>query len=459
MLSLADSQGWDDPANWGTLRMGDVDGDGRADLCGRSNDGISCWKSDGSGLVTKIDGPGWSDDHGWGGFDHHSTIRLADIDADGKDDVCARAAKGIVCHKSTGTGFGAEVEGPAWSDAAGFTQSKHYGTLRAGDVDGDGRADLCIRSTEGMECWLSDGNSFPTRVDGPGWSDASGWGHYRYWSTIRLADVNGDGRADLCARDSMGLKCHMSSGSSFGDAVEVAALSDESGWNDPSNFLSLRTGDVNNDGAQDLCIRANAGIHCYLFDGDGFASIEGPDWSDTDGWNEPQYFHTIQMGDLNGDGMADLCARHADGWRCHPSTGDGFGGAVTLDEFTDGGGWGDAKYHGTVLFGGPGCVPSQEICNDLDDDCDGEVDEGDVCSSSPGVGTGGAGGSLGAEAGSGGVIPGASADDPGSWANSDSESGDGCACRMAQSGARHRGSVFVVCLGLAFALMRRRTAR
>jgi hypothetical protein len=35
---------------------------------------------------------------------------------------------------------------------------------------------------------------------GPGWSDAGGWDHPQYYATIQLADIDGDGHAELLAR-------------------------------------------------------------------------------------------------------------------------------------------------------------------------------------------------------------------------------------------------------------------
>ena len=421
-LALADSQGWDDATNWGTLRMGDLDGDGRADLCARANAGVTCWKSDGAGLSTKIEGPAWADDKGWSGVQFYSTMRLLDVDGDHKDDLCARAAKGIVCLKSTGSAFGEAFDGPAWSDDAGFGAARYYATLRTGDVNGDGMQDLCIRTKAGMECRLSEGTGFGDAVAGPAWSDDNGWGAMKYWSTIRLVDVDGDGRADLCARDSKALRCHLSTGTSFGEAIEVAPLGDDTGWDDESNYLTLRSGDIDGDGARDLCLRADAKVLCFRLKAGVFEKVEGPEWSDESGWNKPEYFHTIQLGDMNGDAKADLCARHSGGWMCLPSTGDGFGAPVQLDEFTDQGGWAAERYYATIAIGGPVCVPQDEICNGKDDDCDGQIDDG-VCTIDASPSTGG---SSAMDAGlptggSGGSSPGT---DPGK------ESAEGsCSCR------------------------------
>jgi hypothetical protein len=410
LVPLSNETGWADPANFATLRMGDIDGDGRADLCVRADAGVRCYTSQVTPLGDKIDGPAWSDQSGWGATRFFSTIRLADIDGDGKEDLCARAAAGLICHRSIGAGFAEEsIPGPAWSDASGFGAARYYTTLRMGDVDGDGRADACIRHSGGMRCVLSDGAGFPTVVEGPAWSDEQGWGAPLYYGSIRLADVNGDGRADLCARGSAGLRCHFSEGASFGPAVEVAPLSDAQGWDDPANHLTLRAGDLDGDGAADLCLRANAGMRCYRWDGAAFAAVTGPAWADENGWAAAQHFHTIRLGDWNGDRKADLCARAAAGWLCAPSDGDGFGPAVQSEAYSNAQGWGAEPYWNTLLFASPACRKTFEVCNGEDDDCDGQVDEDGVCDQGGVGGEGGDGGDAGAggpgqAAGSGGSL-------------------------------------------------------
>jgi GH25 family lysozyme M1 (1,4-beta-N-acetylmuramidase) len=356
-LPLSDANGWDAAKYWATLRMGDVDGDGKADVCGRSKDGVSCWPggADG-GFGAEIKGPTLSDASGWGAIEYYSTLRLADVDGDGQDDLCALAAKGLVCWASQGTGFGGEIAGPAWSTKDGYSSAKYYGTLRMGDVDGDGRADACIRGPSGVECWLSDGKGFPSKIAGPALSDASGWGALKYWHSIRLADVDGDGRADLCARSSTSLRCWRSTGHGFDGGTDVDALSDASGWGDPSNYRTLRVGDVDGDGKDDLCLRANAKVLCYRWTGDAaapFASIDGPAWTDANGWDAPEYFDTIRMGDFDGDGKVDVCGRGATGFRCVPWTASGLGAEVVVDEFTDKGGWNVEPYYPTLQYGGP----------------------------------------------------------------------------------------------------------
>ncbi|MBI2393620.1 MAG: VCBS repeat domain-containing M23 family metallopeptidase [Deltaproteobacteria bacterium] len=384
---FGDAAGFGDLRYATTLRMGDVDGDGRADVCARTSSGVVCHRSTGGGFGAPITGPEWSDAHGWLAPRFLTTLRLADVDGDGRDDLCARAAAGLVCARSNGGGFDGAFDGPRWSDESGFGSAKYYGTLRMGDVDGDGRDDACIRHSGGIECWRSTGSGFEGKVDGPAWRDDQGWGAPQYWSTIRLADVNGDRKADLCARSSTSLACHFSTGDGFGPAIEVAPLADAAGWNDPTNYRTLRVADVDGDGAMDLCARSDGAVECWRWNGAAFVNAlpgGGPKLSDDQGWAPIRYHGTLMLADATGDRRADLFARAIAGGQVFASAGGAFGDGAAVGEFSDEGGWGDAKYWSTLRFGGPRCVPSAEACNGRDDDCDGEVDEGAVCAEANG---------------------------------------------------------------------------
>jgi MYXO-CTERM domain-containing protein len=375
---LSDQTGWADASNWSTLRMGDLDGDGRADLCARADAGIRCWLSEGDGFSASIQGPPLADDVGWAAPQYAGTLRMADIDGDGRDDLCARAAADFRCWPSTGDGFADPWLLPDLSDEAGFDTASRYGTIRMGDVDADNRVDVCARTADGMRCWRSTGSGFEGPIEGPHWSDDAGWDRLEYWSTIRLVDLDGDRRADLCARSSTGLVCHLSTGDGFGPPIAGPQWSDDTGWADYDNYSTIRFGDLDGDGQRDVCARANAGIVCSRFEGDGFgATFTGPPLADASGWNAIRFYSTIRLIDFDGDGLDDLCARSSAGVQCWPSTGDGFGPPVPGPGWSDASGWGKPQYYATFRGATPRrrCLV-EELCNGVDDNCDGQVDEG-----------------------------------------------------------------------------------
>jgi len=92
--------------------------------------------------------------------DVYAASTTTDIDGDGRSDVCGRANAKIVCTRFDGVGFGPTFNGPSLADADGWDVHERYATLRFADVDGDRRADLCVRGPEGVQCHISDGVGF-----------------------------------------------------------------------------------------------------------------------------------------------------------------------------------------------------------------------------------------------------------------------------------------------------------
>jgi hypothetical protein len=160
---FADSAGWSDPAHGDTLQLGDVDGDGLVDACGRSANGIACtpqlqgafadaaqWSFDedrASDLVHIA--PDFSDvdpDEPWAGAEAlYGSFRLVDINHDGLADACGRGTAGIWCAFSTGSAFERKklVAPGAFGDGA---------PIAWGDLDGDTRTDVCSVDGATLTC-------------------------------------------------------------------------------------------------------------------------------------------------------------------------------------------------------------------------------------------------------------------------------------------------------------------
>jgi peptidoglycan/xylan/chitin deacetylase (PgdA/CDA1 family) len=324
---LSDARRWD-PS---TVRVGDVNGDRRADVCGRDTVGITCAIS----VQNTSPAPSRADDrlprtifrgvHGASparpgagvlSAAPAGAIHLADVTGDGQDDVCIAAADGIACAASNVVG---EL-GPFRSWSPGDPAASR--DLAFADVDGDGKADACRRTATGIACAKNLGGRFDAARS---WladpTDARGRGDARYASTIQLADVDGDGRADVCGRSPSGLYCSISSGKGFGKVER---------WSDASDFGdgAMRFGDLNGDGRADVCGTAGASMEdsgaggaivCALSTAHGFTHATiwlAADALRTQGWLRPELAATLQLGDVNGDGRADLCGRAEGGVAC-----------------------------------------------------------------------------------------------------------------------------------------------
>lgn len=302
---FTDAGGWNVAARYGPLSFPDVDGDGFDDVCSRGTDGIRCAVSNGADAFTGssiwvtafTNADGWAEE-----TSHWGTIQFVDVNGDDADDVCGRADAGIECGLSNGTdGFG---ETTVWSTRysdPGWLESDQWGTIGFPDINGDGMADVCGRSNSNIVCELSDGTTFDTVVTSDGWTDAGGWAEPNQWGAIGYPDLNGDGNADVCGRSSQGMQCALSDGTT----LEAASLSSNAYNNAatwgmfPFYWATVKFADINADGFDDVCGRGSAELICGLSNGiDGFEA--GSAWTDafsdfTEFENQPFYWRTIQF--------------------------------------------------------------------------------------------------------------------------------------------------------------------
>jgi len=327
---------------YSTLQYPDINGDGRNDSCIRDGDyGIICALSQGEGFGQTIHGAELTDATGYNQARYYTTIRYPDINGDGKADICYRNAAGIRCGLSTGSSFAGYFNGPAYSDLAGYDQAQYLRTLQYPDINGDGRSDICIRDSQGIECRLSTGTGFGPSFRGPNWSDAIGFAQPKYYKTINYVDINADGKADICVRNAYGILCHLSQGDTFDtSAIAGPQYSDVLGFDEEIYYSSLRYTDLNRDGKIDICARLSTGIDCYYGTGIGFVpAFTSPVFSDDSGFATQNHVYSLQFIDLNHDGFPEICGRKADGLYCHRGTGMGFEEAYFFPLLSDANGF------------------------------------------------------------------------------------------------------------------------
>ncbi|MFD6891090.1 FG-GAP repeat domain-containing protein [Streptomyces sp. NPDC059957] len=133
-----------------------------------------------------------------------------------------------------------------------------------GDVDGDGNGDLLARDKSNV-LWLypsyGNGYQFRNRV-----RLGAGWGGYN--KLFGAGDVTGDGRADLLARGTDGtLWVYPGNGTAgFGDRVKIG----DGGWNTLKKLAAV--GDITGDGRADL-VGVNSAGTAYLYKATGLKGL------------------------------------------------------------------------------------------------------------------------------------------------------------------------------------------
>ncbi|MGI9073322.1 MAG: FG-GAP repeat domain-containing protein [Bryobacteraceae bacterium] len=204
---------WDQPQYYATIQVADIDGDGRAELLGRGPSGILVNNFDTAShaWIAKNPGPPLSDTAHWDQPQYYTTIQFADIDGDGRSELVARGPDGIQAwhydartdrwkELASGGPFADSSEGS--TDPTHWDQRQYYTTIHFADIDGDGHAELVGRGSDGLHVYRYEKKShrwseLPSITE---LSDGNDWDQPKHYSTIHLADVDGQARAELIAR-------------------------------------------------------------------------------------------------------------------------------------------------------------------------------------------------------------------------------------------------------------------
>lgn len=279
----------------------DFNNDGKMDVANHvySNAGLDVWFSTGNGMEYK--GTWISPTTSGGNF------YIADFNGDGYVDI-ARAYKKIQEHSqpkliievfrsNQGTGL---LPMETWYSKNDLTNNVNF---QIADLNGDGKADMARSVSGGLEVFLTKDNQ--DEFKNPAVWALGGTGNF-YWH-----DFNNDGKTDVARNVSasgnyvFGLQVWTSGGDGF-DYEDI--------WMDNSICTDgIFFGDFNGDGIVDVAMRGVGGggqapipwngIYVWLSNGSGL--------TDTGKWADVHYIsRLVFITDLNGDGLVDFAQNH-----------------------------------------------------------------------------------------------------------------------------------------------------
>jgi hypothetical protein len=294
------SAGFTGPQNYlagaalNALAIGDLNGDGKADVAVTNRQDLAVLFNSGDGTllapVSFATGTG------------PSGIAIGDLNGDGKADIAVANAGGAFSGPASAMDGDVAVFlslGNETFVSANYPAGINPNSLAIGDLNGDGRADLAVASSGGVGVLLNNGNgTFTASVM---------YGAGTRPQSVAIADLNGDGKPDLALSNGNihGASVLLNLGNgTFAAAVDYAY----------SDYVSaIVVGDLNGDGKPDLAAIDIGSAPCavvavWLNVGSGtfgapFSLVVNP---------VPQY-DNLSVGDLNGDGKLDLVVPGGDG--------------------------------------------------------------------------------------------------------------------------------------------------
>ncbi|MEY2473098.1 MAG: large repetitive protein [Actinomycetota bacterium] len=230
-------------------------------------------------------------------------VARGDLDGDGSDEIITGSGPNSASVVSVYSAAG-QLKASAFAYAGG----RFYGGVfvAAGDVDGDGKAEVITGAGPGggphVIVWKLAGNQL-NPVDG---------GFFAYGSnfaggvTVTTGDVNGDGKADIITGPGAGggPDVEAFSGADRSRLFGFMAYTDPNAQPNWTGGVNVAAGDLDHDGKAEIVVApwSGGGPHVRTFNHDGSLRNGGI-------FVGPPNFPggvTVAVGDLNGDGSAEI---------------------------------------------------------------------------------------------------------------------------------------------------------
>lgn len=281
------------------VSIGDLDGDGKSDLAvaNTASNTISVLRNTSTGTANisyaaKVDFTADNDPE---------SVSIGDFDGDGKADLAVANYIGfsVSVFRNTSTGVGNINYAPKIDFATGFT---HRASAIA-DFDGDGKTDIVTPNDNAHSISVlrntstGPGNiNYAAKVD---FSTGAGSGPY----SISVGDVDGDQKMDVIAPNFNTSTVSVLRNTSAGEGdISFAAKVD---FTTGANPISVAVGDLDGDGKPDLAIvnKNSNTISVFRNTSTGAGNVSYAAKVDFPVSTDPR---SVSMGDLDGDGKADL---------------------------------------------------------------------------------------------------------------------------------------------------------
>ncbi|TAG97791.1 MAG: VCBS repeat-containing protein [Sphingobacteriales bacterium] len=285
-----------------SVAIGDLDGDGKPDLAvAIGSDRVSVFRNTSTpgsvSFANKVD------------FTTPRSVAIGDLDGDGKPDLCTANAGSNSVSVLRNTSSSGSITTSSFAAKVDFATGSLPRSVAIGDLDGDGKPDLCTANAGSNSVSVLHNTSTLGSIAASSFAAEVDFTTGTQPESVAIGDLDGDGKPDLAVTN-VGTGVNTVSvlrNTSTSGSIAAGSFAAKVDFTTGTTPRSVAIGDLDGDGKPDLAVsNQNSNSVSVLRNTSTSGSISASSFAAKVDFATATQPVSVAIGDLDGDGKPDL---------------------------------------------------------------------------------------------------------------------------------------------------------